>query len=80
MKTGDAMQFKADFEFEAIDEDDNPIGMRIIPAGTPCTIESEPKDGWVSILIADKDWKEEWGVNDILNVLVEEDDLMTLTF
>jgi hypothetical protein len=75
MKIGDVMRFGSNFEFEAIDEDDNPIGMRLIPAGTTCIIEAEPKDGWVSISIANKDWKEEWGVNDILDILVEEADL-----
>jgi hypothetical protein len=74
MKNGDVAKLKTDYEFEAIDEDDNAIGMRTIRAGTECTINDakELEHGWVDVSFSDGVWQEDWGVNDFLGVLAEE--------
>lgn len=74
MKEHDIVQFKVDSEFEAIDENDNPIGMRTIPKGTKATIVSDSgiSTGWVTLEFGEENWKEDWGVYDVLDFLVEE--------
>jgi len=79
MKENDIVAFKADFEFEAIDDDQNPIGMRILPKGTQCTIVCDTglSKGWVTVEISDDIWKvDEWGVNELLEIPVNELDLI----
>lgn len=74
MKKGDVARLKVDYEFEAIDDEDKSIGMRTILAGTECTI-TDTKDleqGWVEISFSDDVWREDLGLNDFLNTLVEE--------
>jgi len=72
MKNGDVAKLKTDYEFEAVDEDANAIGMRTIPAGTECIIIDAELNGWVYVSFSDEVWQEGWGVNDFLSVLVEE--------
>ena len=72
MKENDIVQLKTDYEFEAIDENDNPIGMRTIPKGTKCTIMTEPYKGWVDVEFENEVWQDDWGVNDVLAVMVDE--------
>lgn len=74
MKEHDIVTLGADNEFEAIDDNDNPIGMRVIPAGTKCTIISMTgaDKGWVTVEFSEEDWKEEWGDNEIMDIPVFE--------
>jgi len=74
MKEHDVVKFKGDFEFEAIDSDDNPIGMRTIPKDTKCTIVSDTglSKGWVIVEFKDETWDKDWGVNDLLEIPVNE--------
>lgn len=65
-------KFGKDFEFEGYDDHENAIGMFTLPAGTRCTIESDEKNGWVDVMVLEEDWKEEWGIRDLMGVLVEE--------
>jgi hypothetical protein len=81
MKEQDIVLFKNDFEFEAIDENDNPIGMRTIPKGTKATVVSDStrrwiigpglSTGWVTLNFDEENWKGEWGINDVLDIPVE---------
>jgi hypothetical protein len=72
MKENDIAELKEDLEFEAIDDDGNPIGMRIIPKGTKCKLISNEEKGWVDVAFNDDVWQEAWGVNDYMAILVEE--------
>lgn len=74
MKEHDIVQLKADYEFEAIDDNDNPIGMKVIPAGTKCTIVSmtSADNGYVTVEFSKEDWKEEWGAFDVLDIPIFE--------
>ena len=75
MKENDIVAFKEDFEFEAIDDGQNPIGMRTLPKGTQGTIVCATgiSKGWVTVEFSDESWKEEeWGVNELLEIPVDE--------
>lgn len=79
MKENDIVAFKEDFEFEAYNEYDNPIGMRLLPKGTQCTVVCDKglSKGWVTVEFSDETWKEEeWGTNELLEIPVDELDLI----
>ncbi len=74
MKEHDIVELETDFEFEAINNRDKPIGFRTIPKGTRATIisASQISKGWVTIEFPQEEWKKEWGAFDVLEVPIFE--------